>query len=161
MAPTYNPYTAIFLKLKDIFKRDSRTSNWSFYGAEYAAKKVPPCILIFPTGKKKLHGPHERKFQKVGLPTEVQYSFNLYCYVNINDVEDAYYSVDDGAKAGIAQMLVEVEAVLRDNRSAKDLQDSTTNLWFDAWWTGHEISNRPGKLMNGIITLNLIRKELE
>lgn len=158
---TFNTYAAMFAKLKDIFQKDKRTSNWAYYGAEYSKKKTLPCVLIFPAQKEYLADPHTRDYRKAGLPKQVKYHFNLWCYTNVMEVEDNYYSTDTSDKAGITQVITEVEAVLKANKTANDLITPSQVLWTDLVFKTVDISNKPGKVMHAIIEAAFITKELE
>jgi hypothetical protein len=157
---SYNKYAKIFQKWKDILTKDERTSQFQVYGGEYSKKKTMPCIVIFPELKTWKEDPGTRSFRKAGLPKEVVYTFNFWVYISILDLEDSYYNESIDEKAGLTQILTELEAVLKDHKTANDLYDSTIQLWFDTSYTSAEISQRPGKLMHGRISVDFITKEL-
>lgn len=158
---TANKYTMIFKKLKDIFKKDARTSWLSCYGAEYNKKKSLPCVLIFPEFKNRINDASLREYRKTGHPIQISYDFNLWVYCDIKDAEDAYYSEETGSRAGITQIITELEAVIKDNVTGNDLVDTTVQLWTDLKFNQIEIAQRPGKLMIARLPISLISKELE
>ena len=157
---TANKYAMMFRKWKDIFNKDMRTSQLEIYGGEYSRKKTLPAILIFPESKTWLDDPNTRNYRKTSLPKPVKYDFNIWAYVSLTELEDSYYNEMDGVKAGLTQVLTEIEEVLKDNHTGFDLMDTTLSLWSDIMWEAAEISQRPGKLMSGRIRISLITKEI-
>jgi len=160
MALEFNSYAAIFNKLKDLFERDSRTSYLKFYGSEYAKKKTLPCVLIFPESKNWIDDPGTRDYRKVGIPKQVHYTFNLWGYNSLTEVDDSYYSIDNGPNAGITQIFSDVESVLIDNKQGFDLITTTRKLWSDMSFENVEISQRPGKLIFGKLQVKFVSKEI-
>jgi len=158
---TYNHYFKIFEKLRDIFQKDERTSFLSFYGGEYSKKKNLPCVLIFPQTKTYIVEKNERDYRKYGGPRQVHYTFSLWAYSNLMNVEDAYYSNSNDIKAGITQVMTEIEAVLKENHTGTDLSDNTINLWTDMKYETIEYAQKPGKLMIAKLDVTFVSKELK
>ena len=158
---TENKYAKIFEKLRDIFKRDTRTSNFFVYGGEYSKLKNFPCLVIFPGDKEWVTGEDQRDLRKVGLPKKVYYNFNIFLFQRLMDLEDSYYSQDNSTKAGITQVATEVEAVLKDNKTGTDLVDTTNLLWTDILWSTVKISPKYSKLLSGVIPVRFVTKEIE
>lgn len=157
----FNKFSAIFRKLKDIFEKDERTSQFSFYGAEYSKKKTLPSVLIFPESKTWLSDEDTRSFRKASLPKQVAYQYNLWVYVSLSDIADSYYNEEDGAKAGITQVLTALEDVIKEHKSESIVVDGTTiQLWTDIEYGEVNVAQRPGKLMSGKLTVSFITKEL-
>ena len=157
---SYNKYAKMFQKWKDILNRDERTSHFAVYGGEYSKKKTLPCIVIFPETKVWREDPGTRSFRKSRTPKQVEYVFNFWCYVNITDLEDSYYNEFSDEKAGLTQVVTELENVIKENGTGNDLNDDTIQLWMDLEYNTVEISQRPGKLMHARIAVSLIGKEL-
>lgn len=156
---TFNKYTAIFNKLKSIFERDSRTSQFAVYGGEYSKNKQFPCILVFPGSKIINEEDNQRSNKKYGSVKQVEYNYSIWCYTHLMEVEDSYYNNTNDNKAGITQVMTEVEAVLKDNPTGNDLVDTTVQLWYDMIFDKVEITPKYAKLMYGLIQVTLLAKE--
>lgn len=156
----FNKYAAIFKKLKYIFENDTRTSQYQYYGAEYHKKKTLPAVLIFPDSKVWKEDPNTQSYRKAGLPKQVIYKYNLWIYISLTEIEDSYFNEEDGPKAGVTQVLTAIEQVLLDNKTGNDIVDDTIQLWTNIEYENVEISQRPGKLMSGRLSVNFITKEI-
>jgi hypothetical protein len=158
---TENKFSKIFYKLQDILKRDSRTANFAVYGGQYSKMKQFPCVIIFPGDKDWITEEGQRTYRKTSLPKKVEYNFTIFMFVRLMELEDSYYSIDTADKAGITQVATEVEAVLKDNKTGTDLDDSTNILWSDIQWDSVKISPKYAKLMNATMQVKFVTKEIE
>jgi hypothetical protein len=159
--PTYNVYAAMFKKWKDIFQKDGRTSNYQVYGAEHSKKKTFPCILIFPEEKDVIVQSNQRDQRKYGGPIHVEYTFNIWGYNMMSQIEDSYYNESNDANAGITQVASDIEAVIKSNKTGTDLYDSSIILWYDLKLGTPKFNSKPMKLMFCNLVLKLIKTELE
>lgn len=159
--PSYNPYAKMFQKWRDIFQRDGRTANYNVYGAEHSKKKTMPAILIFPEEKNTITSPNTRDERKAGLPIHTEYVFNIWGFNIMSQIEDSYYNESNDVSAGITQIAVDIESVIKDNKTGTDLLDPTIILWYDLKLGTPKFSAKPGKLMWTNLVLKLVRKETE
>jgi hypothetical protein len=156
-----NYFEKIFRKLQTLFKSDLRTSPYAVYGMEASKKKTLPAIVIFPGSKNWISQSNQRDVRRTSLPKTVHYGFSIWVYNMLHDHQDAYYNTTNDDTVGITQMLQNVEAVLKDNKTATDPDDSSIRLWHNIRFNLGELNNRPGKLMFGNIFVDFYRTETE
>lgn len=151
----------MFDKMKDIFQKDPRTANFAVYGGQYSKLKTFPCIVIFPGDKEWITEDNQNNYRRTGVVKRVEYNFILFLFQHLMELEDSYYSTDNGVKAGITQVATEVEAVIKDNKTGRDLNDNENILWFDTQMDTIKVVPKYSKLMSAVINIKLVSKEVE
>ena len=156
---TENIYEKLYRQIRIIFETDSRTNMIKIYGADNSKKSIMPCLLIFPDSKEYLEEGDDRPGRRIATPRKAMYRFNLFIYVNGTHIEDAYYNPVTTSNMGLTQAITEIEAVIKDNKTGTDPDDSTTRLWYDVVIENFKFDQIPGKVLTAVAELAFRRTE--